>query len=414
MKLPWKKEERAQNPQTEEGFENESQLIRAIMSGEKIEKQKALEIPAVVACIDKIAASVAAVDFKLYKVVGGIPKMQNDNRTKLLNAETGDTLDSIQFWKALVQDYFLDKGGYAYINWRFNEIESLHYVEADKISFQHNADPIFKKYMLLCNGRRYMPHEFLKIIRHTKNGWKGTSLIDENNVLLWVSYAELKLEGNQVSKGGNKKGFILSEKKLEKHALDAVKEAFRSLYSNNSDNVVVLNNGMKFQESSNTAVEMQLKEMKEANAKAIYRIFQIPPSVMDGNASDDDNRLYYESAVKPVLDAIKAQINRLLLLESEKDDMYFDYDMSSLMKGDVKSRYEAYKTGLESGFITVDEVRRKENEEPIGLPFVKLNLADVLYDPTTKTVYAINTDKSTSIEDLKKGGKQIDESGIES
>ena len=99
-----------------------------------------------------------------------------------------------------------------------------------------------------------------------------------------------------------------------------------------------------------------------------------------------------------------------MLLEKEKNDMYFDYDMSSLLKGDIKSRYETYKTALDAGFLSVDEVRRKENEQPIGLPFVKLNLADVLYDPESKTVYAINTDRSMSIEELKKGGNKIDES----
>ncbi len=414
MKLPWKRELRAQELQRDGSFDNESQLIRSAMSAEHIDKAKAMEIPAVASCVDKIAASVAATEFKLYRIVDGIPKVQRDSRVRLLNEDTGDSLDAIQFWRAIVRDYFLDKGGYAYINWNFNRVDSLNYVEADRISFMSNEDPIFKSYMIFCNGRRYMPHEFLKIIRHTKNGWRGTSLIDENELLLWTAYSELKFEGTQVSKGGNKRGFILAEKKVEGPALTALREAFRSLYSNNSENIVVLNNGLKFQESSNTSVEMQLNEMKEANAREIYRIFQIPTSVMEGSATDDDNRIYYESAVKPVLDAIKAQINRGMLLENEKAGMYFDYDMSSLMKGDVKSRYEAYKTGLESGFITVDEVRKRENEEPIGLPFVKLNLADVLFDPDSQTVYAINTGQRMSIEDLKEGGTQINESGNQS
>ena len=173
---------------------------------------------------------------------------------------------------------------------------------------------------------------------------------------------------------------------------------------------MVLNNGIKFQESSNTSVELQLQEMKEANTKEIYKLFQIPPPIMEGGATEEDKRRFYEGSIKSVLDAIKSQLNREMLLEKEKNDMYFDYDMSSLLKGDIKSRYETYKTALDAGFLSVDEVRRKENEQPIGLPFVKLNLADVLYDPKSKTVYAINTDKSMSIEDLKKGGNKIDES----
>ena len=37
-----------------------------------------------------------------------------------------------------------------------------------------------------------------------------------------------------------------------------LRAAFRDLYSNDVENVVVLNEGLEFQESSNTAVEMQL------------------------------------------------------------------------------------------------------------------------------------------------------------
>lgn len=411
MRLPWKKaEERAQELMPDGGYDNEAELLRSVISKNTITRDKAMGIPAVAACVDKIAASVAAVDFKLYKVIDGVPKVQEDFRTRLLNTEPGDTLDSTQFWRAITRDYFLGKGGYAYINWEGNQIASLHYVEEDQLSFMANADPIFKEYRIVCGGRIYHPYEFLKILRNTKDGRKGTSIIEENQTLLWVAYSELLLEGNQLSKGGNKKGFILSERRLEKNAIDALKEAFRRLYSNNSDNVVVLNNGLKFQESSNTSVEMQLNEIKQSNDQEIYRIFQVPKNIMEGGGTDEENRRYYEGAVKPVLDAIKNQLNRELLLESEKSTYFFDYDMSSLMKGDIKNRFEAYKVGLDSGFMTVDEVRRKENEEPIGLPFARLSLADVLYDTEHKTIYAINTGQSMSIEDMKKGGKRIDES----
>ena len=151
MKLPWKKvkEERAESDNTE----NLAELIRALLGSEEITKEKALEIPAVASSVAMIASSVAAVDFKLYKVEDGVPKLQQDDRrVKLLNDDTGDTLDSIQFWSAIVGDYYLDKGGYAFINKNFNRIESLHYVDATRISFLHNNDPIFKEYRILCNA----------------------------------------------------------------------------------------------------------------------------------------------------------------------------------------------------------------------------------------------------------------------
>lgn len=415
MRLPWKKEIRAGEQLDNEEKSNEAELLRAFINDVEITKEKALEIPAISSGIEKIAASVAAIEFKLYKKENETPKLQkNDNRMFLLNHDPGDTLDSVQFWKAVVADYFLDKGGYIYINKFLNEVVSLHYVRADNISFYSNNDPIFKTYHYMVNGKRYWPGEFMNILRNSKDGWKGKTIIQENQLLLKVAYCELKLEENQLSKGGNKKGFIMAEKKLDESAMTRLKEAFSRLYSNNSDNVVVLNNGLKFQESSNTSVEMQLAEMKEANDNEIYKLLQIPPPVMNGTATEEDTKKYCMEAVKPILDAIICQTNRELLLEREKGSFYYDYDIGDLMKGDTKTRYDAYKTALEAGFIGVDEVRIKENMEPLGLPFVKLNLADALYNPKTKTLFAINTGSSTNIDDLEKGGKSIDESGNKS
>ena len=60
-----------------------------------------------------------------------------------------------------------------------------------------------------------------------------------------------------VSTGGNKRGFLKATRKLTQEEIDALKRAWRNLYANNSENVVVLNNGIEFQEASNSAVETQ-------------------------------------------------------------------------------------------------------------------------------------------------------------
>jgi phage portal protein BeeE len=90
--------------------------------------------------------------------------------------------------------------------------------------------------------------------------------MEDNPLLLSVSYCELTYEENLVRKGGNKRGFLKSPNKLTDQAMDALKAAFRRLYQNSEENVVVLNNGIDFKEASNTSVEMQLNENKRTNA----------------------------------------------------------------------------------------------------------------------------------------------------
>ena len=77
--------------------------------------------------------------------------------------------------------------------------------------------------------------------------------------------------------------------------------------------------------------------------------------------------------------------------------MYFAFDTKELLKGDMRSRFEAYRTALDANFMQIDEVRFAEDLEPLGLNWIKLGLNDVLYDPKTKTVYTPNTGKTGGI-----------------
>ena len=59
-------------------------------------------------------------------------KVVGDNRVRLLNDETGDTLDAVQFWKAIMEDYFLGKGAFAYIEKGGTEIKHKHFTMLQK------------------------------------------------------------------------------------------------------------------------------------------------------------------------------------------------------------------------------------------------------------------------------------------
>ena len=267
----------------------EDVLLQALIGKTKITKADALAVPTIAGAIDIIASTIASLPIKLYQQKDGrVVEVLNDKRLRLLNKETGDTFTAVQFWKALLEDYYLDKGGYAYLNKVWNEIQSIHYVDASKISVIRNEHPIFKDYNLYVHDKQYKPYEFLKILRKTKNGSESVSIIEENALMIGVLYHELVYEQNMVKKGGNKKGFLKSSKKLTKDAMDVLKEAYRKLYSNNSENVVVLNDGIEFQEASNTSVELQLNENKETNANEVAKLFKMPISIIKGNATQTD------------------------------------------------------------------------------------------------------------------------------
>ena len=157
---------------------------------------------------------------------------------------------------------------------------------------------------------------------------------------------------------------------------------------------MILNEGLDFQESSNTSVEMQLNENKKANSDEICKIFNMPPEIIRGGAKESDKINYIQYCVMPFLKEMECSLNRDLLLEKEKGSCFFAADTSELTRGDIKTRYEAYAIACKNGFMQLDEVRRKENMPSLGLDFIKFGLQDIMYNPVTKEFYIPNMNSS--------------------
>ena len=303
-------------------------LLRALIEGETITREKALTLPAVAGAVDLISSTIASMPVKLYKYKQGkVEEQDNDPRVRLLNNDTGDTLDPFQFKKAIVEDYLMGKGGYAYIRKFRNRVTGLFYVKDIFISVIKNFKPIFKDYVILVEGQEYKPYEFVKLLRKTTDGATGIGVTQELSKALETAYQTLIYQLGLVKSGGNKKGFLKSIRKLGQDEINVLKTAWQNLYANNESNVVVLNNGL-----------------------------------------------------------------RDLLLEKEKKNLFFEFDVKEIIKANIKERYEAYKLAKESSFMTINEIRKAENMEYIeGLDVVNVGLGAVLYDTNTHQYYTPNT-----------------------
>jgi HK97 family phage portal protein len=365
-------------------------LLKALLSNEKITREKALTLPAVSGAVDLISNSIASMPVKLYKYKQGkVEEVDGDERVKLLNGDTGDTLDAFQMKKAMVEDYLLGKGGYCYIRRHRNEVTGLFYVEDRYVEIMKTYEPIHKHYQILVSGQEYKPYEFIKLLRNTKDGASGQGLTDEVSKALETAYQTLLYQLGLVKSGGNKKGFLKADKRLGQEEIDTLKIAWRNLYANNEESVVVLNNGLEFQEASNSSVEMQLNESKKTLQDEINNLFHI----------SDDFDLTFKLAIYPIVKAFETALNRDLLLEKEKKNYFFEFDIKEIIRASLKERYESYKTAKETGFMTLNEIRRAENMNYVeGLDVVNVGLGAVLYDINTHEYYTPNTGNTQMLE----------------
>ena len=386
-------------------------LLRALLNGETITREKVLTLPVVNGAVDFISNCIASMPVKLYKTKDGKVEEIRDDRTRMLNGDTGDTLDAFQMKKAMVSDFLLGKGGYCFIKRDRNDVEGLYYVEDRYITIMKVYEPIYKNYQIFVGGYdansgnekkfgTFEPWQFIKLLRNTKDGASGVGLTVEVSKALETAYQTLLYQLGMVSTGGNKRGFLKATRKLTQEEIDALKRAWKNLYANNSENVVVLNNGLEFQEASNSAVETQLNESKRTLTDEINALFHIYPN---------DFYRTFKEAIYPIVRAFETALNRDLLLEKEKKNHFFEFDVKEIIRTSLKDRYESYKLAKETGFMTLNEIRRAENMEWVeGLDVVNVGLGAVLYDVNKHVYYTPNTDTVGDITDEKTEDMLVD------
>lgn len=367
-------------------------LLKALLNSEPITREQALTLPAVSGAVDFISGMIASMPVKLYKYKDGkVESKDDDPRVLLLNGDTGDTLDAFQMKKAMVEDYLLGKGGYSYIRRNRNDVTGLFYVKDIYVSAIPNFKPIYKDFYLIVEGETYQKYEFIKLLRNTKDGATGVGLTEEVGTALETAFNTLLYQLNIVKSGGNKKGFLKSQRKLGQDEINVLKQAWNNLYANSTENVVVLNNGLEFQEASNSSVEMQLNESKKTLQTEINNIFHIYPN---------DFYRTFKEGIYPIVKAFTTALNKDLLLEKEKNKMFFEFDVKEILKANPKEQAEIYKLYKEIGMLTINELRRMDNRNMIeGMDVLNVGLGAVLYDANTHQFYTPNTDTTANITD---------------
>lgn len=368
-------------------------ILQAIFKDETVDRTTALEIPIINSSVDLICNTFAMIPFQLYETKEinekKVTKEVEDDRVRIINDDTNDTLDGFQFKKAICEDYLLGKGGYAFVKTQRNRFNGLYYVEDKNITVQKNTDPIFKNVEFLVNGNTYYHYQFIKLLRNSKDGASGVGLIDEINRALRTAFKRICYEYDLTITGGSRKGFIKSQKHLDDKAIKKLREAWEKYYSGNA-NTVILNDGMEFQEASNNSTENQLNEKNITFRDEMRELFHI--------SNDYDE--FIKKAIMPIATAFCTALNRDFLLETEKKSFYFAPDTKELYKGAMKERFEAYEIAIKNGFKTRNEVRYLEDDDAIeGLDTITLGLGDVLLDTNSGKIYVPNTNTTF---DLKK------------
>lgn len=131
----------------------------------------------------------------------------------------------------------------------------------------------------------------------------------------------------------------------------------------------VLYDGMKFETMGVTNEEAQFLETRQYQDLDIARVYRIPPPLIgildNANYSNavELNRQFVVHALMPWLARWEQKISAVLLLDD--DEHFVEFNVAGLLRGDLLKRYQAYAIGRNWGWLSVNDIRRRENDNPI-------------------------------------------------
>jgi len=130
----------------------------------------------------------------------------------------------------------------------------------------------------------------------------------------------------------------------------------------------VLEYGMDIQQLGATNEQSQFLETRKELWSDIARLWRVPPhkvGILDKATFSNIEQQALEfvtDTLGPWLELIERSADKTFLMPGE----YFEFNVASLLRGDIKARYEAYSLARQWGWLSVNEIRRLENMNGIG------------------------------------------------
>ena len=361
-----------------------------IQSRTTITRQQAMSIPVVTKSVAWIASAIAALPIKMYtKTDSGYQEVYDDYRLPLLNDYSGNGMIANDLKRQLLTDLLLDGNGYAYISKKGNKITKLSYIPTSRLTYTESVDTIDKIVNVWVDGKQVQDYNVFRLVNNSKNGISGIGFVSDCQDLLSTVLSSLQYENSSIS-SGVRRGFLKSKSKLDPSKMNELRRAWKKLTTPNQSDVLVLNAGIEFEDASSTATESQLSQNKVINMHQILAYFGLPTNFFEG-VNSDAYLTAVRIAILPIVKQFTNALNNYMLLESEKSNMKFEIDTSDIVRINANERFDAYQKGLQSGILTIDEVRRMENLPVLDMQYLKLGLGDVLYNISDGKIFVPNT-----------------------
>jgi len=349
---------------------------------------KALTLTAVWCAIRLLSESVSSLPISVYTKRNNGDKLEDTKSPiyKLIKYKPNYYQNKITFFEFIMLSICTDGNGYAQIvrNNSGTPVQLL-CIDPEKVTVVVNNNELFYQ---VNDGRVLDSADMLHIKTITDDGITGLSPIDQcAKALKWSESLE-EFGSTFFSNGAKPSSILQTDRALSDTALQRLKNSFNNNYGNlkNSNSTIVLEEGLSFKPISISPEQAQFLSSRQFSIEEVARIFNVPPHLLKDlskssfNNIEMQNQEFLTFTLMPYITRIEEEMNLKLFRTNELGKTFVEFNVNGLLRGDVKSRTEAYKTAITNGYMSINEVRQKENMNSIeggDKHFMQMNMTTI-------------------------------------
>jgi HK97 family phage portal protein len=363
--------------------------VNVSATGVRITAMSAMRASSCYACIKVLAETVATLPRTIYQRLpnGDIAEARTHPLQDVIDTKPNDMQTGVEFWE--MQTAFGALFGNAYaeiVPGRRGFADQLVPLRPDYMRTLRMPDSTYRfEYTdpLTLKKKIYLPEELFRIPGFSFNGVEGIAPIFFANDPIGLALATEAFGCKFFSKDATPALVLEHPNALTPEAIKNIKETWGKAHSGleNAFSVAVLEEGMKVNPLGVPNKDSQFLETRRYQIAEIARYFRIPLHMINELDKATYSNIEQQSieflkyTIRPQLRRIEQRVNSDLILRP--DIFYLKHNTDDLLMGEIAVRYAAFASGINAGWLTRNEARKKEGLNPLpGLdePLTPMNL----------------------------------------
>lgn len=349
-----------------------------VLSGVDVDPATADRLTAVFACLRVITESAAMLPLHLYHrlVKGGKERATDHPVYRVINRRPNPWQTAFEFWEMYLGHLVLRGEAFAQKVYTVGgELQALIPLNPARIVpwIFPDSSFVYRYQPRVGPSRDFQPDELMRTLAFSRDGVTGRSMIEVCREAVGIGLAAEQFGASFLGKGVAPAGVLRHPGKLQGPARDKLIEQINAQRSGtaNAGKTLVLEEGMDWTQVGMKLTDAQYIEMRRFSVTEMARLFRVPPHKIADLTQSTNNNIEHQGiewvtdGLMPWLRRLEQTISRDLLLEDEQEGFFAEFLVNALLRGDIQSRYAAYAVARQWGWLNVDEIRERENDNPL-------------------------------------------------